>query len=96
MDRRSATTADRPDSHMAFTITGGMNIGICRYNDSWKILRKAAQAILTPQATLRHLPIQKAESTQLMFDMLKSPQVRHHCPVPVRHIPYYVAFAGIL
>lgn len=63
---------------MAFTITGGMNIGICRYNHSWKILRKAAQAILTPQATNRHLPIQKAESVQLMFDMLKSPQVRYH------------------
>jgi hypothetical protein len=76
MDRRSATTADRPDSHMAFTITGGMNVGICRYNDNWKILRKAAQAILTPQATFRHLPIQKAESTQLVFDMLKYPQVR--------------------
>lgn len=75
MDKRSATSADRPDNHMAFTITGGLNVGISRYNDSWKVLRKAAQAVLTPQATNRHLPLQKAEATQLMYDFVKSPEV---------------------
>lgn len=75
MDRRSVTTADRPDNYMAYMITGGLNVGISRYNDSWKVLRKAAQAILTPQAIYQHLPIQKAEATQLMYDCLKSPKV---------------------
>lgn len=56
-------------------VTGGMNVGLSRYNDSWKVLRKASQAILAPQATIRHLAIQKAEATQLMYDCLKTPQV---------------------
>ena len=79
MDRRSSTTGDRPDNHIAYTVTGGLNVGICRYNESWKILRRAAQAILTDQATNRNSLIQKAESTQLMFDMLRTPEVCSRC-----------------
>lgn len=65
---------------MAYRITGGLNVGISRYNDSWKTLRKAAQVLLTPQAANRHIPIQKAEATQLMYDIAKSPKVRSLCP----------------
>jgi cytochrome P450 len=75
MGRRSATTADRPESHLINMTTGGLHMAVSRYNDNWKVQRKAAQAVLTPQATNRHLPIQKAEATQLMYDCLKSPQV---------------------
>jgi cytochrome P450 len=75
MDRRNATTADRPENYLANMTTGGLNMAISRYNDNWKVQRKAAQTVLTPQATNRHLPIQKAEATQLMYDILKTPQV---------------------
>lgn len=51
-------------------------MGISRYNDSWKKLRKAAQVLLNVQAANKHFPIQKAEATQLMYDIAKSPKVR--------------------
>lgn len=95
MDKRSATTVDRPPNHMADTITGGLNMVLARYSmyhlsmffsreeltypsflaEEWRTLRKTAHAILTPQASAKHLPIQRAEATQLMYDLLKSPQV---------------------
>jgi hypothetical protein len=42
----------------------------------WRVLRKTAHVILTPQASEQHLPIQKAEATQLMYDILNDPEVR--------------------
>jgi hypothetical protein len=42
---------------------------------AWKTQRRAAAAILTPQATSKHLPIQRAEATQLLHNILHSPQV---------------------
>lgn len=78
MDHQSATTADCLDNHIAYMVTRGLNVRICRYNDSWKILHKAAQAVLTDQATNCHL-IQKVESTQL-----RTPQI--HNPVLVGNI----------
>ncbi|KAJ7589603.1 cytochrome P450 [Mycena floridula] len=71
MDKRSASTADRPPNHMVHVITGGLNLGLAQYTEVWRTLRKAAHTILTPQAVKRHLPIQKAEATQLMYDLVK-------------------------
>ncbi|KAJ7040918.1 cytochrome P450 [Mycena alexandri] len=42
--------------------------------DNWRALRRTAHAILTPQACARHLPIQQAEATQLLDDILRQPQ----------------------
>jgi len=47
---------------------------LARSTPTWKIQRKTSGAILTPQATVRHLPIQRAEATQLLHDILCSPQ----------------------
>ncbi|KAJ6551141.1 cytochrome P450 [Mycena capillaripes] len=74
MDRRSATTADRPPLHLAEVVTQGLNLVLSRYTEKWRILRKAAQATLTPQAATRHLPIQQAETIQLVYDILHSPE----------------------
>ncbi|KAG8896943.1 hypothetical protein FRB99_008554 [Tulasnella sp. 403] len=73
MDKRSATTADRPPNHIANTIAGGKNMVLAHYTDDWRALRRAAHEILTPQACMKHLPIQQAEATQLMFDLLTNP-----------------------
>ncbi|KDQ16557.1 hypothetical protein BOTBODRAFT_54002 [Botryobasidium botryosum FD-172 SS1] len=73
MDKRSGSTIDRPPSHMADVITGGMNMVMSRYTENWRLLRKAAHTILTPQACTKHLPIQQAEAIQLLFDILKRP-----------------------
>ncbi|KAJ7040944.1 cytochrome P450 [Mycena alexandri] len=73
MDKRGAITADRPALHLAEVVARGLNLVLARYTEDWKILRGAAQAILTPQATARHLHIQHAESIQLVHDILNTP-----------------------
>ncbi|KAJ6498501.1 cytochrome P450 [Mycena vitilis] len=74
MDKRSASTADRPPMHVGEVVTQGMDLVLARYNGNWRTLRKAAHAILTPQASIRHLPIQIAETVQLVRDILHSPE----------------------
>ncbi|PBK75563.1 cytochrome P450 [Armillaria solidipes] len=74
MDKRSASTADRPPHHMADVVTGGLNMVLARYSDAWRVLRKNAHAMLTPKASLEHLPIQRAEAAQLMYDILQAPE----------------------
>ncbi|KAF7336322.1 putative cytochrome P450 [Mycena venus] len=74
MDRRSATTADRPPMHVADRTTGGLHMVFARSTQTWKTLRKTAAAVLTTQASTRHLLIQHAEATQLLHDILHSPQ----------------------
>lgn len=49
---------------------------MARYDETWKKLRRAAHLILTPQKCLDHLPIQQAEATQLMSDLVHEPTVR--------------------
>ncbi|KAJ3873641.1 cytochrome P450 [Lentinula edodes] len=75
MEKRSGSTADRPPNYMADNITGGLNMVLARYGSKWRILRKTAHAILTPHAVTAHLPIQIAESTQVMYDLLKAPEL---------------------
>ncbi|KAK0469876.1 cytochrome P450 [Desarmillaria tabescens] len=74
MDKRSASTADRPPNHMADVVAGGSNMVLSRYSDVWRVLRKNAHAVLTPKASLEHVPIQSAEATQLMYDILQTPE----------------------
>ncbi|KAJ6564685.1 cytochrome P450 [Mycena capillaripes] len=75
LDRRSATTADRPSLHIPYMVTGGLHMVFAQGTSStWKTQRRAAATILTSQATARHLPIQRAEATQLLHDILHSPE----------------------
>ncbi|KAF7377424.1 Cytochrome P450 [Mycena sanguinolenta] len=76
MDKRSGSTVDRPAMHVADRVTGGLNMGLARYNESWRTLRRTAHAVLTPQASVRHLPIQQAEASQLLHDILRQPEAR--------------------
>ncbi|KAG8912689.1 hypothetical protein FRC00_003985 [Tulasnella sp. 408] len=73
LDKRSATTADRPPNHIAMRVADGKNMVLAHYTDDWRALRRAAHEILTPQACERHLPIQQAEATQFMHDLLTRP-----------------------
>ncbi|KAK0204716.1 cytochrome P450 [Desarmillaria ectypa] len=70
MDKRSASTADRPPHYMADVVAGGLNMVLARYSDVWIVLRKNAHAMLTPNASLEHVPIQSAEAAQLIFSIL--------------------------
>ncbi|KAI3608916.1 cytochrome [Moniliophthora roreri] len=73
LDKRGATTAERPKLHMVDKVTNGLNLALCRYSDTWRMLRKAAHTILTPKAVEKHLPIQVAEATQVLYDFLTDP-----------------------
>ncbi|KAJ7862204.1 cytochrome P450, partial [Mycena leptocephala] len=74
MDKRSGTTADRPPLYIVDHMTGGLHMALGRYTQTWKTLRKTATTILTSQAAARHLPIQRAEATQPLYNILCSPQ----------------------
>ncbi|KAJ7184892.1 cytochrome P450 [Mycena filopes] len=74
LDRRSSTTVDRPPLHVADVVTGGLHLALARYTENWKILRRSSQTILTQQAAKRHLSIQRAEATQLLYNFLHSPE----------------------
>ncbi|KAF5367006.1 hypothetical protein D9758_003848 [Tetrapyrgos nigripes] len=58
--------------YMADVMYEGVHAALMRYNDTWRRLRKTMHAILTPAGTMEHLPIQEAEATQLMYDLLHS------------------------
>ncbi|KAJ7642170.1 cytochrome P450 [Roridomyces roridus] len=71
---RNASTSDRPASHIVELVTGGFHVGLGRYGDTWRTQRKTAHAILGAQAVARLLPIQRAEATQLLYDLLSTPE----------------------
>ncbi|KAJ7866860.1 cytochrome P450 [Mycena olivaceomarginata] len=75
LDKLSSTTADRPPCYIGNLVSDGLNMAFASFTPAWKTQRRAAAAILTPQATSKHLPIQQAEATQLLHDILHSPQV---------------------
>ncbi|KAL4248918.1 cytochrome P450 family protein [Abortiporus biennis] len=72
-DKRSANTSDRPPMHFVSVVTDGLNVALARYGPTWRTLRRAMQQFLSREACERHFPIQQAEATQLMYDMLKAP-----------------------
>ncbi|KAL1745670.1 cytochrome P450 [Schizophyllum fasciatum] len=73
LDRQSAYTSDRPEHTLSELVTDGWNLFLSRYNDRWRRMRKAAQMLLAPSVVKDYLPIQDAESTQLLFDVLSTP-----------------------
>ncbi|KAF7303882.1 putative cytochrome P450 [Mycena indigotica] len=42
--------------------------------ETWRTLRRASRSVLTPQASVLHLPIQQAESIQLLYDFYRKPE----------------------
>ncbi|KAF8600198.1 cytochrome P450 [Ceratobasidium sp. AG-I] len=74
MDKRSQVTIDRPANHKVEHVTGGMHIAFARYTEDWRTLRRVAQEMLTQPACAQHIPIQQAESAQLLYDCLVDPK----------------------
>ncbi|CAL1707417.1 unnamed protein product [Somion occarium] len=69
-----ATTSDRPVLHVAELVYKGLEMPLARYGPHWRNLRRAAHDLLNKEACLSHLPIQRAEASQLMYDVLQQPQ----------------------
>ncbi|EIN04046.1 cytochrome P450 [Punctularia strigosozonata HHB-11173 SS5] len=75
MEKQSAVTVDRPPSHIGAEIVGtAVNLAFVPYSEDWRLMRKAANSILTPQSAAKHVPIQRAESFQLVYDLLHTPE----------------------
>ncbi|KAK7051623.1 hypothetical protein VNI00_004602 [Paramarasmius palmivorus] len=74
LDKRNATTASRPRHYPSEQVTNGLFLPLIPYNDLWRTQRKILNKILVPSAVPSHLPIQRAESFQLLFDVLHQPQ----------------------
>ncbi|KAG8899688.1 hypothetical protein FRC01_010414 [Tulasnella sp. 417] len=72
-EKHNAITCDRPPHELTEQLTGGNHILFIRYGPTWKILRRTSYEMLSPHAVSLTLPIQVAESTQLMFDLLHDP-----------------------
>ncbi|KAL0565905.1 hypothetical protein V5O48_016113 [Marasmius crinis-equi] len=88
MDKRSQNTSDRPPNFINDIVTGGLNMALARYGEDWRTLRRAAHAILTPQMSAKHIPIQYAEATQLLFDILRTPDVRRYSNSVIMSVLY--------
>ncbi|KAK1235556.1 hypothetical protein PQX77_001209 [Marasmius sp. AFHP31] len=73
MEKRSQNTSDRPPNFIADSVTGGLGLSLAHYGNTWRTLRRTAHTILTPKMCDKHLPIQYAETTQLLFDVLHNP-----------------------
>ncbi|OJI96603.1 hypothetical protein ASPVEDRAFT_78369 [Aspergillus versicolor CBS 583.65] len=75
LEKRSHIYSSRPNNYIANTLICKNNTHIlfAPYGDTWKSLRKASQALFTPRSLARILPIQEAEATQTIFDILRSP-----------------------
>ncbi|KAI5889194.1 cytochrome P450 [Schizophyllum commune H4-8] len=81
LDKQSAYTSDRPPhpiadvSFIRFIESHDYQIAsnIVADADRWRGLRKVAQTLLASTVVKHYLPLQEAESTQLVFDVLNSP-----------------------
>ncbi|KAK1226322.1 hypothetical protein PQX77_010707 [Marasmius sp. AFHP31] len=74
IDKRGHTTSDRPANFIVESVSGGLDLALARYGPTWKTLRRAVHTILTPQMSMKLLPIQYAESTQLLLDLVRTPE----------------------
>ncbi|KAF8813990.1 putative cytochrome P450 monooxygenase [Phlegmacium glaucopus] len=74
LDTTGSLTAGRPRSFMQLT-TDGLYMVIESANTGvWRRARKAFQMFLTAEAVDSYLPTQEAESIQLLYDLLTSPE----------------------
>lgn len=59
----------------------------------WRRCRRLAQTMFTKEACATYLPVQQAEATQLMYDLLNEPEVRsshvNALPVYWHHVICY-------
>ncbi|KAK7686214.1 hypothetical protein QCA50_010434 [Cerrena zonata] len=74
VDLKGAMTSDRPPVYVDELISNSMELPLMRYDEKWRIMRKAAHDMVSREACNKHLPIQRAEATQLLSDLLDSPE----------------------
>ncbi|KAH8093927.1 cytochrome P450 [Cristinia sonorae] len=93
MIQRSATTSGRQSMQLVNDITGGLTLPVMPYGRLFRDFRRAMRDMLSREACVQHLPIQIAESKQLMYDLMKAPHhIRHHAQRYSASVVLAVAF----
>ncbi|KAK7040217.1 hypothetical protein VNI00_010023 [Paramarasmius palmivorus] len=74
LEKRNATTAGRPRNHVVEMVGKGNAFSFISANSTWRRQRKIANTILVPSVMPNHLPLQYAEASQTLYDILKTPE----------------------
>ncbi|KAG8908764.1 hypothetical protein FRB99_003002 [Tulasnella sp. 403] len=74
LEKNSKVTAARPNSVLGDIVTDGLHIGIAQLGPNYRATAKAMTEILGPQGHAKYEPVVRAEASQLLFDLLSSPQ----------------------
>ncbi|KAL1736902.1 cytochrome P450 [Schizophyllum commune] len=83
LDRQSGLTADRPRLRVNDYISGDLSIVFAHYTAKWRRVRKAEHLLLSIGTVRKYIPIQEAESTQLLYNLATTPKDFH------RHLERY-------
>ncbi|KAJ9636441.1 hypothetical protein H2204_005274 [Knufia peltigerae] len=75
-DKRGAIYSSRPDSYVANELLCPYETHIlfAPYGQRWRALRKAVQAMLNVTAVDGLLPVQEAEASQVLFELMTTPE----------------------
>ncbi|KAL1677857.1 cytochrome P450 [Schizophyllum commune] len=85
LDKQSGSTSDRPPLHINMVVTDDLDIVLARYTERWRRIRKAEHLLLSTTTVQKFIPIQEAESAQLLYEILTAPKDFYH------HIERYAA-----
>lgn len=80
MDKRSSSVSERPQLKMVDLVTNGHNMAFSGSGPVWRMQRKAIHTFLSRSACVRHIPIQEAEATQFMYELLEDSEVQDQTP----------------
>ena len=74
-DKRGAIYSSRPDSYVGNELLcpNDAHILLVPYGQGWRALRKAVQGLLSVTAVDALLPVQEAEATQTLYEILNNP-----------------------
>ncbi|MCJ1246862.1 hypothetical protein MMC30_004071 [Trapelia coarctata] len=75
-DKRGSIYSSRPNSYIANEVVcpNEIHLLLLQYGNEWRKQRKIVQSLLNVNAVDNVLPIQNAEATQTMFQLLQDPQ----------------------
>ena len=76
-DKRGSIYSSRPKSYIAHELLfpGGIHILLNEYGPEWRLMRKMAQSCLNNNSIQTIVPIQEAEATQTMFQIMNNPDM---------------------
>lgn len=93
-DKRGSIYSSRPKSYIGNDILcpGDTHILLSPYGPGWRSLRKATQYLLNSQSAESVFPIQSAESSQMLFEILQDPE---NCYKHIRRFSTAVILASV-